>query len=235
MVFLSVICMKYYIIFFSLFFSALTFAQQDAEVSAESTTAVNEQTVDPNEILAGIRKDLTGIKAEFIQYELLNNNQKADLNSGQVYMQAPAQFRWNYREPVEQLIVADGANVWVYDEDLEQVTVKQQDNQLNPIYVIIDDEKSQQHYNIKHEVRTNGMDWISLTPKQANEEVKTVWLAVKDHMVKQIKVENQFQQTMVFEFHDIERNPKFATDWFKFIPPEGVDVVKAIDPGSAEL
>ncbi len=232
--------MKSIIILGGLLLANYTFAQdltveELATKEFEKDITTQEAAIDPNEILAGLRKGLTGLQAEFIQYELLENNEKSDLNAGQVYMQTPAQFRWHYKDPVEQLIVADGTNVWVYDEDLEQVTVKQQNNQLNPIYVIINDQKSQQHYDIRHEAHSNGIDWISLTPKETNEEVKTVWMAVKDSMVKQIKVENQFQQTMVFEFHDIKRNPEFVADLFQFVPPEGVDVVRAIDQNSPEL
>ena len=125
--------------------------------------------------------------------------------------------------------MADGEKVWVYDEDLEQVTVKAQDNDLNPIYVIINDEKSQQHYDIKHEMSRQEIDWISLTPKVRNEEVQTVWLAVHEQTIIQIKVVNQMGQTMVFEFNDIQKNPDMPEDMFTFVPPEGVDVVQALN------
>ena len=198
----------------------------------QPVTSPEPTTTDPKQLLREVRKDLSGLEAAFIQYELTDDNEKIDLNSGRVWMQSPDQFRWHYLIPIEQLIVADGNQVWVYDEDLEQVTVKAQSNQLNPIYVIINDEKSQQQYDIKHEIQSQGMDWISLTPKQANEEVKTVWLAIEKSLVKQIKVVNNFSQTMVFEFSDIKKNPEFAAGLFEFVPPEGVDVVQALSDDS---
>ena len=143
-------------------------------------------------------------------------------------MKSPDQFRWLYTDPVEQLIVADGEQVWVYDEDLEQVTVKEQNNELNPIYVIINDELSNLHYNISYELSSHGIDWVSLTPKTPSEEVRSVWLALEDDLVKQIKVFNQFDQVMVFEFYQIKRNPEMSAELFSFTPPEGVDVVQAI-------
>lgn len=205
------------------------------QTATAQETVTGSEKIDPTKILADLRHDLSGMQADFIQYELLESGEKSDINSGQVYMQAPSKFRWQYIEPVEQLIVADGTNVWVYDEDLEQVTVKEQNNEMNPIYVIINDKKSQQQYNIKHEMRSNGLDWISLTPKEVNEEVKTVWLAVKNNTVEQIKVENQFNQTMVFEFHSSLKNPGFDADLFQFVPPEGVDVIRAIAGDQAEF
>jgi outer membrane lipoprotein carrier protein len=209
-------------------------AQNSANKVSEAERKHFDRSTNPQAILADLRADLSGLQAEFTQYELLENNQKSDINTGQVYMQSPAQFRWQYQQPVEQLIVADGENVWIYDEDLEQVTVKTQDNQLNPIYVIINDEMSQQHYELKHESHNDGTDWVSLTPKQPNDEVKTVWLAVTDNLVKQIKVENQFEQTMVFEFNDIKRNPEFADGLFEFVPPDGVDVIRAMNQNPTE-
>lgn len=198
-------------------------------VQAQESQAQLEPQKDPMALLAGVREGLTGLQAHFTQYELVENNQKVDPNSGQVWMQVPALFRWQYVEPIEQLIVADGEKVWVYDEDLEQVTVKAQDNELNPIYVIINDEKSQQHYDIKHEMSRQDIDWISLTPKVRNEEVQTVWLAVHEQTIIQIKVVNQMGQTMVFEFNDIQKNPDMPEDMFTFVPPEGVDVVQALN------
>jgi len=196
---------------------------------AQESAVQQDSQKDPLALLAGVREGLTGLQAHFTQYELVENNQKVDPNSGQVWMQVPALFRWQYVEPIEQLIVADGEKVWVYDEDLEQVTVKAQDNDLNPIYVIINDEKSQQHYDIKHEMSRQDIDWISLTPKVRNEEVQTVWLAVHEQTIIQIKVVNQMGQTMVFEFNDIQKNPDMPEDMFTFVPPEGVDVVQALN------
>ncbi|VAW43807.1 Outer membrane lipoprotein carrier protein LolA [hydrothermal vent metagenome] len=217
-------------------FAVLSLWMMTGAQAQEPISTVEPTTIDPLKLLSEVRQDLSGLEAAFIQYELIEGNEKADLNAGRVWMQSPAQFRWHYLNPIEQLIVADGKQVWIYDEDLEQVTVKTQSNQLNPIYVIINDDKSQQHYNIKHEVQSQGVNWISLTPKIANDEVKTVWLAIEKSLVTQIKVVNNFSQTMVFEFSDIKKNPDFKAGFFEFVPPEGVDVVRAIaDDVSDEL
>ncbi len=190
------------------------------------------ETKNPNELLAAVRSDLSSLQAEFTQYELTSDNQRLDSNTGLVWMQTPSFFRWEYQQPVEQLIVADGQQVWVYDEDLEQVTVKKQDNHLNPIYVIINEDLSAEHYDIAFEKSEEGMDWISLTPKLKSEEVKYVWLGVQEATVQQIRVFNHFDQTMVFEFQNIKKNPELATDLFQFTPPEGVDVIQAIGEAS---
>ncbi len=179
-------------------------------------------------LLSSVRQDLSALQAEFKQYELTENGRKVDENSGTVWMQSPDLFRWHYKIPYEQLIVADGERVWVYDEDLQQVTVKSQENNLNPIYVLINKELSDLHYDIVFERKEDGLDWVSLTPKEDSNEVKSVWLAITGSELKMIKVNNQLDQTMVFEFSEIIRNPKLVDDLFSFTPPEGVDVVQAI-------
>ena len=213
---------------FSTILLLLILVNLSVNAQAPEQAATTQESKDPAVLLAEVRKDLLALKAEFIQYELTLDNEKLDMNSGTVWMQTPDRFRWQYKEPIEQLIVADGKQVWVYDEDLEQVTVKAQDNGLNPIYVIINDELSQQHYNIKFEVSNQNSDWLSLTPKVKSEEVKSVWLAVEEGSIQQIKVFNHFDQTMVFEFNNIEKNPEIDNELFVFTPPEGVDVIQAL-------
>ncbi|WP_154223471.1 outer membrane lipoprotein chaperone LolA [Marinicella rhabdoformis] len=189
--------------------------------------AAEAPQTDPQVLLAEVRDGLSTMRAEFTQFEVNEDNKHGEESHGLVWLKAPSQFRWHYKQPIEQLIIADGHKVWVYDEDLEQVTVKKQNNQLNPIYVIINKDLSNQHYNIKFETESNGTSWISLTPKKQSEEVKTVWLALKDKQLSQIKVVNHLDQTMIFEFHDSVKNPKLEDDLFQFSPPEGVDVIQA--------
>ena len=113
---------------FSTILLLLILVNLSVNAQALEQAATTQESKDPAVLLAEVRKDLLALKAEFIQYELTLDNEKLDMNSGTVWMQTPDRFRWQYKEPIEQLIVADGKQVWVYDEDLEQVTVKAQDN-----------------------------------------------------------------------------------------------------------
>jgi len=180
-------------------------------------------------ILAELRDDLTSLEADFIQFELSPDGRVAEENSGMVWMQAPDYFKWHYQEPFEQLIVADGEKVWVYDEDLQQVTVKSQKNNLNPIYVIINEDLSGRYYDLAYEGQKDGLSWVRLTPKETSNEVKSVMLGIEANQLHSIRVNNQLDQTLVFEFSNVKRNPEMADNTFKFRPPEGVDVVEAID------
>jgi outer membrane lipoprotein carrier protein len=190
----------------------------------DSSNANKAQT-----ILSDLRDGLNSLQAEFMQYELTQDGRVEEENSGTVWMQAPDYFKWHYQKPFEQLIVADGQQVWVYDEDLQQVTVKSQKNNLNPIYVIINEELSTRYYDITYDGKKESLDWVKLTPKEDSNEVKYVMLGIKDKQLHNIHVNNQLGQTLVFEFSELKRNPDLEEDTFQFTPPEGVDVVEAIE------
>lgn len=190
-----------------------------------------EQGVDKTaeRILNELRTGLNALQAKFKQYELNMDGQTMEENSGIVWMQAPDYFKWHYQEPFEQLIVADGNQVWVFDEDLQQVTVKPQKNNLNPIYVIINEELSSRYYDISYDGKKDNLDWVKLTPKEESNEVSSVLLGIEANQLHRIHVNNRLDQTLVFEFTALKRNPDLPKDTFKFSPPEGVDVVEAIE------
>lgn len=222
----------------SMIASAQSALMSDEVEGTNDQSVSNQQQTDQSaqKILAEVRKNLTNMKANFYQYELMEGNQRAEENTGTVWMTKPDKFRWHYKKPYEQLIVADGKKVWVYDEDLEQVTVKPQKNDLNPIYVMLNEELSNRNYHINYEVQDKKKHWISLTPKKKSEEVKKVWLGITDNIVQTIKMVNPYDQTLVFEFSKIKRNDKFSADLFIFKVPEGVDVIQG-EPigGTGEL
>ena len=159
--------------------SSLTLAQ-----TANENTVENKAEL----LLSALRKDLNALQAEFKQYELTSDNRTVEENSGTVWMQAPDLFKWHYQEPFEQLIVADGAQVWVYDEDLQQVTVKSQKNNLNPIYVIINEELSTRYYDISYEGNQDHLDWVKLTPKEDSNEVNNVMLGIEENQLQCISL-----------------------------------------------
>lgn len=199
----------------------------------------------PAEVLNKVREGLKSLSANFHQYEIFNNGEHGEQTSGTMWLNAPNQFRWAYTEPVPQLIVANGDKVWVYDEDLEQVTIKAQDSDKNPMYVLLDKDLTEKNYKLElehsfedefeHELKneTNSQysssefhsQTIKLTPLVESDEIKTVWLTVLNNNIIEIKVENHMQNTVRFEFSEIQRNPSLDAGFFEFIPPADVDVI----------
>ncbi len=196
-----------------------------------------ESKDDANQLLDELRKDLTSMSAEFRQYDVDASERISEVTTGKMWLNAPDQFKWEYLDPAPQLIVANGQKVWIYDEDLEQVTIKQQDSAQNPIYVLLNKELTETNYRVenwysngkepsKESGEKSGINWISLIPRGASNEIKQVWLGILDNNLKILKLKNQFENIVVFEFSNIVKNPQLTDDFFTFIPPDGIDVIR---------
>ena len=200
-------------------------------MASESSNKITAES-----LLDGLRNDLQALSADFVQYEIDANNNSSENSIGKVWLQAPNKFKWQYEKPVPQLIVANGKTVWIYDEDLEQVTIKQQKNRQNPIYVLLDKKRTEANYTskliAKQQHDESAIQWVSLRPKVATEDVKVVWLGIEDKQLKILKLQNQLDNIVVFEFNHIKRNPELTTDFFEFEPPKGTDIMResAINP-----
>ena len=101
------------------------------------------------QILDNVRKDLHTLSAEFIQYEIDPNDRMSEQSTGHMWLSSPDQFKWVYNTPAPQLIIANGDRIWIYDEDLEQVTIRQQDSTQNPLYVLLNKQQTEENYFIE--------------------------------------------------------------------------------------
>ncbi len=189
--------------------------------------------IDVNQLLNNVRKDLISLSADFKQYEVDPSQRVSEVSTGKMWLNAPNQFKWEYFEPAPQLIVANGQKVWIFDEDLDQVTIKQQDSTKNPIYVLLNKELTETNYTVENWEEDNnqdnkqaGIDWISLTPKVAGDEIKQVWLGIVGNELKVLKLKNQLDNIVVFEFSNSVKNPELSEDFFTFDPPEGIDIIR---------
>jgi outer membrane lipoprotein carrier protein len=183
----------------------------------------------PREDIARYTQGLKGLDGHFVQRVFNSSGALKEESSGRVSLSAPRQFRWEYQRPNPQLIVADGDHVWIYDPDLEQVTVKNQnaEEQQSALTVLIDPGELDRRYLLGDAGNDGGLKWISLKPKKPSEDsqfkqAKLGFNAVGlDHMT----IEDTLGQRTEIVFTDWQRNPTFSKGLFSFTPPKGVDVV----------
>lgn len=194
------------------------------------STVLFAQVDNASTLLDLVRKDLVSMSANFEQYEIDANERMSDKSTGKMWLNSPNQFKWIYEKPVEQLILANGEQVWIYDEDLEQVTIKPQKSSANPIYVLLNKEQTEKNYNLELLEKSDideKTSWISMLPKVASDEIKQVWLGInKDNDIAVLKLQNQMDNIVIFEFNNIKRNPELAKDFFTFSIPEGTDIIR---------
>lgn len=146
---------------------------------------------------------------------------------GLFLLSRPGKFRWDYETPYPQKIVADGKNIWFYDVDLEQVTVKSQQEALaeTPATLLSGELVPEDKYNINNLPSDDGLSWVELTPKQTESNFQAVTLAFDGDVLQQMIMRDSFDQRTRLTFTQVIENPKFKQDMFKFTPPTGIDVV----------
>ena len=184
---------------------------------------------------AGARDDLTsftkglkGLDGQFTQQVFDANGKLKESSSGRVALTVPRLFRWEYTRPYEQLIVADGKQVWVYDPDLQQVTKRPQasEEQNSPLAALVDPVKLNRDYAIKEAGMQSGLDWLELTPKTTTETgFKSARLGFGAQGLATMQVVDALGQKTRIMFNNWKRNPTFADGTFRYVPGKGVDVV----------
>lgn len=185
---------------------------------------------------AGARDDLNrftqglkGLDGQFNQQVFDSKGKVKETTSGRVALSAPRLFRWEYIKPHEQLIVADGKKVWVYEPDLEQATVRAQgqEEQNSPLTALINPALLDRQYDVSEEAAArDGLQWLSLTPKRETDTAfQYAALGFNAQGLARMEVVDAVGQRTVISFSGWKRNPAFAANTFSFTPPKNVDVI----------
>ncbi|QOY61655.1 outer membrane lipoprotein chaperone LolA [Lysobacter sp. H21R4] len=178
--------------------------------------------------LSQFTKGLTGLDGSFTQQVYDAGGKLKETSTGKVQLSVPHLFRWEYVKPHPQLIVADGKKVWIFDPDLEQVTVRSQggEEQSSPLSALFEPAKLDQRFVVKETGKADGLDWLSLAPRSDEEaSFRTARLGFADAKLVRMEVEDAVGQRTRIEFGAWKRNPDFAASTFKYTPPKGVDVI----------
>ena len=176
-----------------------------------------------------------GLSASFVQTVHGPNGAVTETSTGTVQLQAPRQFRWEYVEPFPNLIVADGDHIWIYDPDLEQVTVRQQslEEQNSPLAALIDPGELDRQFDAREVADAGGLQWLELTPKKADDApFERARLGLGADGLAKMEMFDALGQRTVMTFTDWKRDPAFAKGTFVFVPPADVDVVGEVADGA---
>lgn len=182
----------------------------------------------PRDRLDAFTAGLKGLDGQFTQQVFDGQGKLKETSSGRVALSAPRLFRWEYRQPYEQLIVADGKNVWVYDPDLEQATVRPQgiEEQNSPLSALIDPSGLDRQFRVTEAGQADGLEWLELAPRQEGDaSFQSARLGWSEAGLERMEVVDVVGQRTEIRFAGWQRNPGFAAGTFRFVPAAGVDVV----------
>lgn len=171
---------------------------------------------------------LNSLRGGFAQQTYDNKGRLKSSSSGRVSMSKPNLFRWEYVKPYQQLIVADGKTVWIHEPDLKQVTQRAQgaEEQNSPLSVLTNPKRLDAMFNVREAGTTNGVEWLDLSPKNKGDaNIDSARLGFKDNALYAVDLKDPLGQTTKMVFAKWERNVSLPSSSFKFVAPQGTDVV----------
>jgi len=153
---------------------------------------------------------------------------KGQVTSGRFQFLRPGRFRWTYTKPYEQLIVADGEHLYIYDKDLNQVTVKRLQGALpsSPASILFGTNDFEREFDVVDDGTRDGLAWISARPKAKDTPFERIQIGFRDGMPASMRLADSLGNLTVLTLRSVERNPDVDRSQFSFTPPPGADVLE---------
>lgn len=165
--------------------------------------------------------------AEFEQ-ELWSSDQRLlETASGTLSIKRPNRFVWRYEAPIEQLVVADGERLWMFDVDLDQATVTplESGEAASPAMLLSGEQGIRDSFDIVEEFARDGQDWIRLSPKPGGADFQSVLIGFRDGLPMELEFVDGLDQVTSIVFSGVAVNTELSDALFEFDPPAGVDVI----------
>jgi outer membrane lipoprotein carrier protein len=167
-------------------------------------------------------------RGEFTQQQVRKaaNSKVAPTSSGTFMFARPGKFIWEYKKPYEQLLQADGDQLYIYDKDLNQVTVRKLGNALgsSPAAILFGSNDLEKNFTLSEGGTRDGLEWLTAVPKSKDTTFEQIGIGLKDGIPQAMELKDLFGQTSVLHFTNFQRNPQLSANQFKFETPKGADV-----------
>lgn len=187
----------------------------------------NAAFADGVESLREFFKNTNSMRANFRQVVNDNKGGKVQEVEGTMQLQRPNKFRWDYKKPYEQQIVSDGKQVFLYDVELQQVTMRELSKALgsSPAAMLAGGDAVEKSFTLKNAIRKDGLTWVLALPKDKDSGFDRVLLGFKAEKLRKMEMVDSFNHVTHITFDEVERNLVLQDSTFLFTPPKGVDVV----------
>ena len=173
---------------------------------------------------------LTTLRASFTQRVKDARGKEVESSSGTLIVSRPGKFRWEIQPKAGgagQLLVADGKNVWFFDRDLEQVTVKPVDTALSstPAMLLSGAGDLHQNFVLTSGGTRDGLDWVLVEPRKGEADFRRALFGFSKGNLQRMIIDDRLGQTATIDLQSVARNAKVAPEEVSFTPPAGTDVI----------
>jgi len=190
--------------------------------------AANGARADAVEALREFAREAKSGRASFTQVVTSPDGAKKKTSSGSFDFARPNRFRFAYTKPFEQLIVADGQKVWIYDADLQQASVRSMDKALGATpAALLAGSSLEQDFELRALPSAQGLEWVEALPRDKGEgaQLRSLKVGFQGKALAAIELVDGFGQRSLLSFSGLTTNVAHAPEAFRFVPPKGVDVL----------
>jgi outer membrane lipoprotein carrier protein len=187
----------------------------------------NAVRADAVDTLRDFGRDVKSGKAAFTQTVTSADGVRKKTSSGSFEFQRPNRFRFNYTKPFEQLIVADGQKVWIFDADLNQASSRKLTQALGATpAALLAGGSLEQDFVLSNGSSRDGLEWVLATPRTTDGPFQQLRVGFRGKTLAAVDVLDSFGQRSLLQFSRFEPNVALAADLFRFTPPVGADVIE---------
>lgn len=171
--------------------------------------------------------DVVSLRAGFVQRIYAADSDEPQVSEGRLMIKRPGRFRWEYTAPTEQLVVCDGEKLWMYDPDLEQVTVRQIDQTLRgtPAMLLSGQATLDETFRVLDSYREDGLAWVALEPLSDSPEFENLRIGMADGVLTRMELTDSLGQMTRIDLSNTVTEADLEDSLFDFVPPEGADVI----------
>ena len=169
-------------------------------------------------------------KGEFTQRQIRKMDGSSKVSApatGSFVFARPGKFIWTYVKPYEQLLQADGERLFIYDKDLNQVTVRKLGDALgsSPAAILFGSNDLEKNFTLAEGGTRDGLEWLKATPKANDTTFEDISIGLRNGVPEAMELRDAFGQTSVLAFSNFQKNPALGAMYFKFVMPKGADVL----------
>jgi outer membrane lipoprotein carrier protein len=201
----------------------VAFAAQSAQAQPadDNTAARGFATLEA--FLDGVRS----LTADFEQEIFDADRQLLQTDKGSLSLKRPNRFRWNYVDPTELVVAADGKQLWIYDVELEQVTVAPFDDTLgaSPAMLLSGDRNVREEFEVVDTYQDDGLDWVKLAPRGSNSDFSSVLIGFSGTAPRRLELVDGLNNVTRIALDKLDLNPELADELFELDVPDGVKVL----------
>lgn len=182
---------------------------------------------DALDTLRAFVRDVKSGRADFSQVVTSPDGSRQRRSSGSFEFERPNRFRFEYRQPFEQLIVADGRKVWIYDADLNQVSVRRLTQALGATpAALLAGASLDREFELAAMPSQDGVDWVRATPRQSDTAFQSLRIGFRGQELAAVEILDAFGQRSLLQFSHYQANVALPAARFEFTPPPGADLIE---------